>query len=165
MVAHTGSASKALAPGLRIGWLVVPPEWSGSVLAAKEAADLGGPVLEQLAFAELIAGGGYDRHLRAARREHRRRRDALLDALTRHLPRARVTGIAAGLHLVVELPPGTDDRRIAEDAARAGIAPIALSTLRLDAPGPPGLVLGYARDSPSVLHAAVFTLAGVLRLD
>jgi GntR family transcriptional regulator / MocR family aminotransferase len=165
VVAHTGSVSKTLAPGLRIGWLVVPPEWSGSVLAAKETADLGGPVLEQLAFAELIAGGGYDRHLRAARREHRRRRDALLDALAMHLPQARVTGIAAGLHLVVELPPGTDDRRVAAEAARAGIAPIALSTLRLGAAGPPGLVLGYARDSPSVLHAAVFTLAGVLRLD
>jgi GntR family transcriptional regulator / MocR family aminotransferase len=165
VVAHTGSVSKALAPGLRLGWLVVPAEWAGPVLAAKEAADLGGPVLEQSALAELIASGGYDRHLRAARREHRRRRDALLDALATHLPQVRVTGIAAGLHLVVELPPGADDRRIAEDAARAGIAPIALSTLRLSAPGPPGLVLGYARDSPSVLRAAVFTLEGVLRLD
>lgn len=67
----------------------------------------------------MVGSGGYDRHLRAARRAYRRRRDAVLAALRRHLPQARVTGIAAGLHLLVELPATVDDRVVAERAAAA----------------------------------------------
>jgi GntR family transcriptional regulator/MocR family aminotransferase len=67
---------------MRLGWLAVPPGLRATVLAGKAAADLGGPVLEQLAFAELLAAGEYDRHLRRARRVHRERRYALVEAGT-----------------------------------------------------------------------------------
>lgn len=162
VVALVGSASKALAPGLRRGWLVPPPSWLAAVRRAKCDADMGGSALEQLAFAELLASGGYDRHLRRARRAQRTRRDALVGALRRHLPQVRVSGIAAGLHLVAELPAGVDDRALAARARAAGLGPLALSDLRLGAVGPPGLVLGYAAQSPDELAAAVATLAGLL---
>jgi GntR family transcriptional regulator/MocR family aminotransferase len=158
-VALIGSASKALAPAMRLGWLAVPPGIRDAVAAAKATADLGGPVLEQLAFAELLRSGGYDRHLRRARRLHRGRRDALVAALARYLPEARVSGIAAGLHLVVELPPGSDDGAVAGRARAAGLGPVPLSELRIAAGGQPGLVLGYAAHSPDELAAAVHTLA------
>ncbi|WP_244367372.1 MocR-like pyridoxine biosynthesis transcription factor PdxR [Micromonospora echinofusca] len=162
-VAHLGSVSKALAPGLRLGWLAVPPVLRPAVLAGKFAADLGGPALEQLAFAELLASGGYDRHLRRARRTYRARRDALVGALHRYLPGARVTGIAAGLHLVLELPAGTDDTALAAAARAAGLGPVPLAELRLTRSGPPGLVLGYAAHSAAELESAVAVLAGLLR--
>ncbi|MGN9906332.1 MocR-like pyridoxine biosynthesis transcription factor PdxR [Phytohabitans sp. LJ34] len=158
-VAYIGSVSKALAPALRLGWLAVPEKWRDAVAERKAWADLGGPVLEQLAFAEMLAGGGYDRHLRRARLEHRRRRDALVAALRRHMPGLRISGVAAGLHLVVELPEGVDDEALAERARAAGLGPLPLSRMRLASGGPPGLVLGYAANPPGELETAVQQLA------
>ncbi|HEY6594660.1 MAG TPA: PLP-dependent aminotransferase family protein, partial [Asanoa sp.] len=161
-VAYLGSVSKALAPALRLGWLAVPADHRAAVHARKAAADLGGPVLEQLAFADLLATGGYDRHLRRARRAHRQRRDALVAALARHLPGVRVGGVAAGLHLVVELPDGVDDVTVAARAHDAGLSPLPLSSTRLGEPGQPGLILGYAGQTPDRLAGAVQRLAALV---
>ena len=95
-VAYMGTVSKTLAPALRLGWLVLPERWWTPSPSASALADAGSPTLEQLALAHLIESGDYDRHLRQARRRYRARRDALVAAVARHLPGARVTGVAAG---------------------------------------------------------------------
>jgi GntR family transcriptional regulator/MocR family aminotransferase len=109
-VAYLGSASKTLAPGLRLGWLVLPAHLVGEVAREKALADMGSDVIGQLTFARLIESGAYDRHVRALRRRHRSRRDAMVAAIGRHLPGARVQGIAAGLHVNVLLPEPVDVR-------------------------------------------------------
>jgi GntR family transcriptional regulator/MocR family aminotransferase len=162
VVALVGSVSKALVPALRLGWLAAPAGWRHALARAKEAADRGGPVVEQLAFARLLATGGYDRHLRRVRRAQRVRRDALVAAVRRFLPDARVRGVAAGLHLVAELPDGIDDAALAARARAAGLAPLPLSELRLRTAGPPGLVLGYATLRPDELTGAVRRIAALL---
>ena len=164
VVALVGSVSKALAPGMRLGWLAPPASLWEATAAAKFAADHGGPAVDQLAFAELLAGGWYDRHLRRARRVYRQRRDAVVAALRAHLPEARISGVAAGLHLVVELPAGVDDSALAARARAAGLGPLALSAQRQRG-GRPGLVLGYAAHSPHELTAAVRLLGRLLRGD
>jgi GntR family transcriptional regulator/MocR family aminotransferase len=161
-VVLVGSVSKALAPGMRIGWLVVPPDWLAALRTAKADADRCGPTVEQLAFGEFLAAGSYDRHLRRVRRIHRERRDALVAALRRYLPEARIGGIAAGLHLVVSLPDRVDDVALAAAASGAGLGPLALSALRLRSAGTPGLVVGYAAQTPNELASAVRKLAGYL---
>jgi GntR family transcriptional regulator / MocR family aminotransferase len=153
-----GSVSKALAPGLRLGWLAAPPGLLPDLASAKAAADNGGPVLEQLAFAGLLSSGGYDRHLRAVRRIYRYRRDVAVEALARYLPEAAVTGVAAGMHLMVTLPPGVDDAALARRAASAGIGALALSGTRIRSAGPPGLAIGYAPVPPDRLRAAIEAL-------
>ncbi len=107
-VVYLGTASKALAPGLRLGWMVVPPWLLPDVVDHGGGMTVG--VVEQLALAEFLASGAYDRQVRAARLRYRRRRDALVRALADGAPHVRVTGIAAGLHAVLELPPVRSSR-------------------------------------------------------
>lgn len=160
-VAHTGSTSKTLAPGMRLGWLAPPPDLLADVVASKHASDLGCPAVPQLVLARLLADGTYDRHLRRVRVRQRARRDAVVAALQQFSPRAEVAGVAAGMHLLVLLDDAADDVAVAARAAEAGIVVHPLSWHRT-APGRPGLVLGYAAHPPDRLVEAVRTLARVL---
>ncbi|RBY92545.1 PLP-dependent aminotransferase family protein [Blastococcus sp. TF02A-30] len=161
-VAHTGSVSKSLAPGMRLGWLVAPAGMDAELVAAKHASDLGSPVLPQLVLAELLAGGAYERHLRLVRGRQRARRDALVTALAEHLPGAQVDGVAAGLHVLVTFPGSdADDVHLAEAVRDTGVVVHPLSWHRL-APGRPGLVLGYAAHAPDRLREAVVRMARAL---
>jgi GntR family transcriptional regulator/MocR family aminotransferase len=161
-VVYAGSASKSLAPGLRLGWFVLPGHLAEPMAAAKVAADRGSPVLEQLALADLITRGEFDRHLRRMRPVYRRRRDALLAALDRRLPQLRPAGISAGLHLVTWLPPGLDEATVVDAAARAGVGIEGVATYRISHPGPGGLIFGYATASEQSIAAGVDILARVI---
>ena len=161
-VAHTGSMSKTLAPGLRLGWLIGPTELRADLIDAKHASDIASPALPQLVLARLIGSGALERHLRIVRARQRLRRDAVLAALAQHLPGARVDGVAAGLHLLVMLPRTSCDVDLLEPLQAAGVWAHPLSWHRVR-PGPPGLVIGYAAHPPDRLYDAVTRLARVVR--
>jgi GntR family transcriptional regulator / MocR family aminotransferase len=162
LVAYAGSTSKTLAPGLRLGWLVVPERLLEPVTAAKESDDLGTPVVEQLALADFLERGQLDRHLRRTRSVYRARRDALVAALERLLPDCAPAGVAAGLHLVVHLPAGTDEQAVLDAARSRGLGLAGISEHRVE-PGPPALLLGYGRLPEPAIDAAVGVLADSLR--
>jgi GntR family transcriptional regulator/MocR family aminotransferase len=153
-VVYQGSASKVLAPALRLGWLVLPPVLRDVVVDRKRLDDLGTGTLHQAAFARLLGTGGYDRHLRRTRQLYRARRDALLDELRSALPDWEPIGVAAGLHVVVRLPEGTDDSALQARLARRGVNAMALANYART-PTFPGLVLGYAALTPDRLREAV----------
>ncbi|MGS0685020.1 MocR-like pyridoxine biosynthesis transcription factor PdxR [Nakamurella sp. GG22] len=163
-VAHTGSTSKTLAPGLRLGWLVPPAHLYDDLVRARYNSDLGSPAIGQLVLAELISSGAYDRHIRAVRSRQRVRRDAVVEALSRHVPDARIEGVAAGLHVVVTFPAAVDldDAVLAERLRAAGILVQPLSWHRIK-PGPPGIVVGYAAHPPDRLRQAVEAMAAPIR--
>lgn len=160
-VAYTGSTSKALAPGMRLGWLIPPHHLHADLVEAKYAADLCSPAVPQLVLAHLIASGEFDRHIRLVRARHRTRRDAVLTTLREYLPAVGVQGVAAGLHLLItlpDLPGGLDDTALADRIRRAGVLVHPLSWHRQRG-GPPGLVLGYAAHSPDRLREAAHRIA------
>ncbi len=163
-VVYVGSTSKTLAPGLRIGWLVLPAHLVGAVAMAKGLADAGSSVMDQIAFAQLLTSGGYDRHLRQMRRRYLVRRNALLRALSRYLPQANVLGAAAGVHLTVRFP---DDYPVAEVVRRAAEMRVRVEPLAPcyadAAAAPPGLMLGYANLTESQIVDGVRALARAAR--
>ncbi|MEO3805413.1 PLP-dependent aminotransferase family protein [Nonomuraea sp. B1E8] len=162
-VAYCGTASKTLAPGLRLGWLVVPPRLVADVTAAKVLADRGSPVIDQLTFADFLARGEFDRHLRRMRPVYRRRRDALLDALRTHLPDLEPAGVAAGQHVVAWLPPGLDETAVVTAAARHGLGIHGVGPYRISGGGPGGLIFGYAILGESAIAEGVALLAAAIR--
>jgi GntR family transcriptional regulator/MocR family aminotransferase len=161
-VVYAGSASKTLAPGLRIGWFVMPEHLAEPMAEAKIAADRGSPALEQLALADLIARGEFDRHLRRMRPVYRRRRDALLHALASRLPQLTPAGIAAGLHLVCWLPPHLDEGTVVEVAAQAGVGIEGVTPYRISHPGPGGIIFGYAAVSEQAIAEGIDILAPLI---
>jgi GntR family transcriptional regulator/MocR family aminotransferase len=161
-VVYCGTASKTLAPGLRLGWMVVPPHLVDAVAAARIAADRGAPVIDQLTFADFLTHGEFDRHLRRMRPVYRRRRDALLAALAERLPSLEPTGVAAGLHLVAWLPPDLDEDAVVAAAARHAVRLHGLSPYRIAAGGRGGLIFGYGTLDERSITDGVALLATAL---
>ncbi len=162
-VVLVGSVSKTLAPALATGWLVARGEWRARLRAAL-ASPFGPGLIDQLALASFVESGQYDRHLRAGRLRFRRRRDALLAELAVALPAAELSGSAAGLHLLLRLPDGTDPVGVVEAGARRGLrlsaaAPTAVRALSYDA----CLILGYGNLADAAVADAVRTLAESVR--
>jgi GntR family transcriptional regulator/MocR family aminotransferase len=163
-VVYAGSASKTLAPALRIGWLVVPPSLLQAVSHEKLLADRGTSRIEQHAFADFLTRGELDRHLRRMRARYRSRRDALVDALTEALPEATVLGVAAGLHVTVQLPDSDNEQAIREEAHERRVEFETMSDYRPAArERPPALLLGYAQMPEPAIRAGVHELAKAVR--
>jgi GntR family transcriptional regulator/MocR family aminotransferase len=158
-VPYAGTASKTLAPGFRLGWIILPPRLVEPFAEAKLLADRGSPILDQLTFADFLSRGQFDRHLRRMRPLYRSRRDALLAALAQHLPELAPAGIAAGLHLVTWLPDDLDEEAVIAAAAREGVAVAGVSPYRLSPAPRGGLILGYSNLSERLIAWGVSRLA------
>jgi GntR family transcriptional regulator/MocR family aminotransferase len=163
-VISLGTVSKSLAPTLRIGWILAPETLFPPLVHAKQVADRASPGLDQLALATLIESGRYDRHLRRMRTEYATRRETLLTSLAEHAPEVRVTGLAAGFHAVLHLPPGTDEARVIAEAGDRGVGLYGMSEMRRTAPNPgPQLVLGFGNTPPRAVSEGIAAVADLLR--
>ena len=158
-VAYAGTASKTLAPGFRLGWLILPRELLEPFAEAKLLADRGSPILDQLTFADFLSRGEFDRHLRRMRPMYRSRRDALLTALAQHLPELEPAGIAAGLHLVAWLPQDLEEATVIAAAAREGVAVAGVSPYRLSPAPRGGFIFGYSNLNERAITDGIVRLA------
>jgi GntR family transcriptional regulator/MocR family aminotransferase len=161
-VAHVGSASKTLAPGVRLGWISCPADLMEELRARKSASDSGSPVIDQLALAHLLNSGEYEQHVVRARQMYRRRRDLLGEALREQLPHFEIEGAAAGMQLVLRLPDGVEDVAISQAAAESRINVRALSPHHLVSGPRRGLLLGFGRLNEAQIKDAVAGLKAVL---
>ena len=148
-IVYAGTASKTLAPAMRLGWLVLPPRLLQAVQQEQQAVDFGVGRIEQHAFADFLSRGELDRHLRRMRARYRERRDH---------------GITAGLHVAIQLRPDDRGQAIREEAARRGVAVKALSDYFHDRDEDSSLLLlGYARCPDGAIRAGVQELAAAVR--
>jgi GntR family transcriptional regulator / MocR family aminotransferase len=155
-----GTVSKALAPAVRIGWVLAPAAFIDDLSEEKLIADRGTCGLNQLALALLLESGRYDRHLRRMRAVYARRRAALVDALASHAPQARLTGLAAGFHGVLHLPGPADEQTVADAALRRSVGLYPMGSYRSSAsPAPPQLVLGFGNVSEHAVRAGIEAIA------
>ncbi|QNE19910.1 PLP-dependent aminotransferase family protein [Kribbella qitaiheensis] len=158
-VVHLGTLSKILSPALRLGWLVASTEVVDA-LAAYRAQSGDWPAWPmQAAFLAMLRDGYLDQVIRRTRRLYADRRNLTCAVLA---PHGRVIGQDAGLHITLLLPDSIDDREVAARARRAGVVVAPLSEYRRSIPGPPGLVIGYARPTDEDLQTALSLLATVL---
>ncbi|HEY0696007.1 MAG TPA: PLP-dependent aminotransferase family protein [Kribbella sp.] len=162
-VVYTGSVSKLLAPALRLGWVLAPSQYQNALVAAKRLADLGNATLAQLVLAQLMESGELERQLRFLRRRHRRRRDAMIEAIEAQLPSATIHGAAAGLHLMITFDADFSDVALATAALERGVKtqPLSWHSQRRR---PPGLVLGYGARTPAEITEAITTVGEALRV-
>ncbi len=162
-VVYCGSASKTLAPTLRLGWIVAPPRLVRELVDQVLYTAIAPPRLEQLAFADFLGRGELDRHLRRMRLRYRRRRDELVRALERELPEVEVRGVAAGLYVAAVLPAGTDERRVVEEAQARGVGVYGMSEHCARVVREPALLLGYAVSTEPAIRAGIRKLAEAVR--
>ncbi|MGM1062522.1 PLP-dependent aminotransferase family protein [Saccharothrix sp. Mg75] len=158
-VVYAGQTRELLGPCLRLGWLAAP----GPVLDALDRTQAGRAVepdaLTQLGLADFLARGSLDQHVRRVRGTYRRRREAVVRAVRRHLPGLGVVGGQAGTHAYVPLPPGVDARRLVSVAGGRGVLADHGARFRLDPrPVEAALVLGYAAVERGRVDEAVAVL-------
>jgi GntR family transcriptional regulator/MocR family aminotransferase len=159
-----GTASKALAPAVRLGWVHAPAALAAAVAAEKEMSDRGSCTLDQLALATLLTTGRYDRHLRRMRAVYAARRTALTGAFARHAPRVPLTGLAAGFHAVALLPPGADETAVIAAARQRRVGLHGMGSYRgsPDTAAPPALVIGFGNVRDRAIEPAIAAVADLL---
>jgi GntR family transcriptional regulator/MocR family aminotransferase len=161
-VAYAGCASKTLTPALRLGWLALPSRLVGDVVLQKLFDDMGSTVLEQLALARFIESGGFARHLRRVRPIYRRRRDTALASIATELPDAVPAGVAAGLHVYLQLPSSCDETALVVEARERNLIVEGASWhWSVPSAAPPALIIGYGAIAETVIHSGLKLLGSI----
>lgn len=167
-VAYIGTASKILTPSIRLAWMIPPTALRPGIEAAIERNGESSCSVTALALSQFIDSGALSRHLARASRTYAARRAALVGALTQQLAPLEESGIAisgidAGLHLLLRLPDGVDDAAVTVELGRFGVKVPGLTDYRRSPTGPSGLVCGYARLPEARAQAAAVVIAKVVR--
>jgi GntR family transcriptional regulator/MocR family aminotransferase len=161
-VLYIGSASKRMAPAMRLGWMLLPSWLAWQLISAKAIEDGGSESIGQLALCDFIVRGELDRHVRRMRLRYQARRDALLTALARWLPDGRASGTPAGLFELVELPADANEPALLTAAAARGVGMEGLSWHRYSHGGTPGILLGYGNLPEPAIEQGVRLIAEAL---
>lgn len=165
-VLYAGTFSKVLFPALRMGYLVVPAPLVEAFVTAKALADAGGPTVMQVALAELIQSGQFERHIRRARARNAVRRGVMLEAITQHLSEpVEVVGANAGLHVMLRLPglPQGRFRELRHRAEEQGVGIYAAAPFYLEPPSQTELLLGYASLTEAEIREGIRRLGEAMR--
>ena len=162
-VVMIGTASKSLAPAVRLGWVICPPHLLEAMTDEKQSDDRGTSTLLQLTVAALLESGRYDRHLRHMRSTYGRRRSTLVRTLAVHAPALTLGGLAAGFHAVAPLPPGANEAAVIAAAAARSVGLYGMSAYRSDQSEHPGrLLIGFGNIAEHNIAEGIELVADLL---
>lgn len=162
-VVYAGTFSKSVLPGLRAGFLIVPSGLAALVARARSLWDGGAPLLEQIALAEFMRSGAYERHIRRTRRLYHGRRDAMIAALDAAFgPAARFEEPHGGLKVLVSLCVPVSESKLIQAAAERGIGLRGASSYFAAPPEHPTLLLAFASLDEEQIRQGITALAAVV---
>jgi 2-aminoadipate transaminase len=162
-VIYLSTFSKILAPGIRLAWVVAPPEVIGKLVQAKQGTDLNTATLNQMVAYEVARGGFLDEHMQLIRRVYRERRDAMLDAMQRHFPHGvHWTRPQGGLFLWVTLPQGMDSTELLRAALKEKVAFVPGASFHPGGGGQNTMRLNFSNATPEKIREGIARLGGVL---
>lgn len=162
-VIYVGTFSKAILPGLRLGYAVAARPLLKRLATAQFTSTLGAERVSQAALAEMLSSGSFERHVRRLRRHYAARRDALLAALATAMPAdARWSEPRGGLQVWLTLPPDVSGGELRAAARAAGIVYTPGEACFLGAGGENQLVLSFANQSPDAIEAGIAALGKVI---
>lgn len=164
LVVYAGTFSKSLLPGLRIGFLVLPPHLVAAFVAARSLWDGGAPILEQSALAEFMRSGDFERHIRRMRRLYRGRRDALIAALSDVFGERAIIGKRhGGLNVLVSLDVRLSEMQVTKRATEAGVGLRPASPYYADPPAHPSFLVGFGALTEERIREGIELLGQIVR--
>lgn len=163
-VIYMGSFSKILAPGLRLGFVIAPPDLHFKLCQAKQASDLHTPSFTQRLAYEVVRDGLLDTHIPTIRTLYAAQCQAMLDSLARHMPEG-VTWNApeGGMFIWMELPEGLDSMVILEEAVRRNVAYVPGAPFYASNPRRNALRLAFVTVAPERIEEGVAILGTLFR--
>jgi 2-aminoadipate transaminase len=160
-VAYASSFSKTVAPGVRVGYFILPPDLAAKIEALAVSTYISPPFLTQATVHEFIRRGNFEPNLERVNGLLKARRDAMLEALERHMPEgASWSHPEGGYFIWLDLP---DEAPSLEAAEAAGVTFVKGTDFFADGSGTKSMRLAFSYVSPEEITDGVERLAGLLR--
>jgi len=163
-VIYLSTFSKILAPGIRLAWVIAPPEAISKIAQAKQGADLNTSTFNQLIAYEVGKDGFLDEHVKVIRKVYNERRDVMLDALEEHFPNSiHWTHPDGGLFLWATLPEGNDAAELMKEALKENVAYVPGGSFHPLGGGENTMRLNFSFSNPQTINEGMGRLGRVLK--
>ncbi|MBM3136978.1 MAG: PLP-dependent aminotransferase family protein [Chloroflexi bacterium] len=164
-VIYLSTFSKTLAPGIRLAWVIAPPEIITKLMLAKQGADLHTSTFNQMVAHEVAKGGFLNEHVKHIRKVYKERRDVMIETLAEHMPPGIIwTKPEGGLFLWATAPKCVDCQDLFEDAVKEKVAFVPGFSFYAEGGGYNSMRLNFSNADPEHINEGIARLARVMKV-